>query len=298
MLDRQHLHIIQQIHRLGTMTEAAKSLYLSQSALSHAMKKVENTYGVAIWQKEGRLLRLTQAGEALLNLADKIIPLFEYGEESLRQLATGKHGVLRVGMECHPCYQWLLSVVDPFLASYPGVDIDVRQAFKFGGLKALHGFEIDLLITPDPLYLETVKYTPVFEYEQMLAVANSHPLANKSFVSPEDLSDQVVITYPVEISRLDVFAQFLTPAGVGVKQHKVIETTEIMLQMVANERGVAALPGWLIDQYAQSMPIKAVRLGQTGVQKTLYLGYRSDEAMPDYLAAFIELAKQTGASND
>src|SRR5256885_16649917 len=78
--------------------------------------------------------------------------LFRSAEERLRQFAQGERGALRIGMECHPCYQWLLKIVAPYLASWPDVDVDVKQKFQFGGIGALFGYEIDLLVTPDPLF--------------------------------------------------------------------------------------------------------------------------------------------------
>ncbi|MCP3705279.1 MAG: LysR family transcriptional regulator, partial [Alteromonas sp.] len=248
MIDRQHLRIVRAIDAEGTMTEAAKSLFLTQSALSHAMKKLEAHFDVPLWKKDGRRLTLTQAGQSVLGLAHRVLPQFEHTEAQLRRFADGKQGILRIGMECYPCFEWLLKVVAPFLKAFPDVDVDVRRAFSFGGLQALHGYDIDILLTPDPLSLDTITYTPVFEYEQVLVMDKYHPLAKKPFITPQDLSSETLITYPVELSRLDVFTHFLTPANCTVKQHKTIETTEIILQMVAAGRGVTALPKWLIDE--------------------------------------------------
>lgn len=248
MIDRQHLRIVRAIDAEGTMTEAAKSLFLTQSALSHAMKKLEAHFEVPLWKKEGRRLTLTQAGQSVLGLAHRVLPQFEHTEAQLRRFADGKQGILRIGMECYPCFEWLLKVVAPFLKAFPDVDVDVRRAFSFGGLQALHGYDIDILLTPDPLSLDTIAYTPVFEYEQVLVMDKHHPLADKPFIKPQDLSNETLITYPVELSRLDIFTHFLTPANCTVRQHKTIETTEIILQMVAAGRGVTALPKWLIDE--------------------------------------------------
>ncbi|MBU2880096.1 MULTISPECIES: LysR family transcriptional regulator [Alteromonadaceae] len=296
MLDRNHLTIIKAVAETGTVTQAASQLCLTQSALSHAIKKVELHYQVQVWQKEGRKLRLTQAGNQLLNLANRLLPQFEYAEQQLEQIAHGKKGILRIGMECHPCYQWLLKTVKPFLAQCEGVDVDVRQKFQFGGLSALLGYEIDLLITPDPLFHHNVRYTPVFDYEHALVVSGQSPLAELQQLNPEDLSEQTLITYPVEASRLDIFSHFLTPAGASVKQHKIIENTEIMLQMVAANRGVAALPRWLIEEYQQHMDIKPISLisptAKNGIQKSIHLGIRENETPPEYLNRFMELSKR------
>ncbi|WP_421713220.1 LysR family transcriptional regulator [Alteromonas abrolhosensis] len=291
MIDRQHLRIVRAIDAEGTMTEAAKSLFLTQSALSHAMKKLEAHFDVPLWKKDGRRLTLTQAGQSVLGLAHRVLPQFEHTEAQLRRFADGKQGILRIGMECYPCFEWLLKVVAPFLKAFPDVDVDVRRAFSFGGLQALHGYDIDILLTPDPLSLDTITYTPVFEYEQVLVMDKHHPLAKKSFITPQDLSSETLITYPVELSRLDVFTHFLTPANCTVKQHKTIETTEIILQMVAAGRGVTALPKWLIDESKESDLLACRSLGEQGVSKTLYLGHRKAQDVLGFVDDFIALSQ-------
>jgi LysR family transcriptional regulator for metE and metH len=291
MIDRQHLRIVRAIDAEGTMTEAAKSLFLTQSALSHAMKKLEAHFDVPLWKKDGRRLTLTQAGQSVLGLAHRVLPQFEHTEAQLRRFADGKQGILRIGMECYPCFEWLLKVVAPFLKAFPDVDVDVRRAFSFGGLQALHGYDIDILLTPDPLSLDTITYTPVFEYEQVLVMDKHHPLAKKPFITPQDLSSETLITYPVELSRLDVFTHFLTPANCTVKQHKTIETTEIILQMVAAGRGVTALPRWLIDESKESDLLACRSLGEQGVSKTLYLGHRKAQDVLGFVDDFIALSQ-------
>lgn len=291
MIERIHLSIVQEVEKRGSLTAAADVLCLTQSALSHSMKKLEQQLGTDIWLREGRSLRLTQAGRHLLNVANRVLPQLALAEERLAQFAKGERGTLRIGMECHPCYQWLLKVVAPYLASWPKVDVDVKQKFQFGGIGALLSYEIDLLVTPDPLYKPGLAFKPVFDYEQVLVVSRTHPLASVDFVEPSQLSAEVLITYPVSIERLDIYNLFLLPAGVSPKRHKVIETTDILLQMVASGRGVSALPHWLVEQYAGQLDIIPVRLGKQGIAKQIFLGIRESESDIDYLKAFVKQAR-------
>ena len=295
MIERSHLSIIREVERQGSLTAAAESLCLTQSALSHSMRKLEHLLGTEVWLREGRSLHLTQAGQYLLDLANRLLPQLERAEEQLQQYAIGHRGTLRIGMECHPCYEWLLRVVSPYLDAWPDVDVDVKQKFQFGGIGALFGYEIDLLVTPDPLYKPGLKFEPVFDYEQVLVVAQEHALASSAYVLPQQLTQEVLISYPVEIERLDIYNQFLLPAGVTPKRHKTIETTDIMLQMVASGRGVAALPRWLVDEYATKMNVVPVRLGETGIPKQIFLGAREADTAIDYVRAFIELARRPPA---
>jgi len=293
MIERIHLSIVREVHRRGSLTAAADVLCLTQSALSHTVKKLEAGLGTSVWTREGRALRLTQAGTMLLELAERVLPQLEHAERLTREFARGERGTLRIGMECHPCYQWLLKVVAPYLAAWPEVDVDVKQKFQFGGMKALLAYEIDLLVTPDPVFKPGLRFVPVFDYEQVLVVGSSHRLAKKKRAAPADLADEVLITYPVELERLDIYNQFLLPAGCAPRERKTIETTDIMLQMVASGRGVAALPRWLVDEYAGRMPVTALRLGE-GVFKQIFLGTREVDTGTGYLDAFVDLARHTG----
>jgi LysR family transcriptional regulator for metE and metH len=294
MLERIHLAIVQQVDELGSMTAAAEALHLSQSALSHSIIKLEERLGTDIWLREGRSLRLTQAGQYLLQVANRVLPQLALAEARIGQYAQGERGTLRIGMECHPCYQWLLKVVAPYLARWPDVDVDVKQKFQFGGIGALFGFEIDLLVTPDPLRKPGLRFVPVFDYEQVLVVGRRHALAQVPYVKPAQLTDEVLITYPVPVDRLDVYTQFLAPAGIAPRRQKAIETTDIMLQMVASDRGVAALPRWLAEEYALKMPVVPVKLGRRGIAKQIFLGAREADFEIDYLQAFVELARDPG----
>ncbi|TSE21048.1 HTH-type transcriptional regulator MetR [Tepidimonas alkaliphilus] len=293
MIERIHLAIVREVQRRGSLTAAAQTLCLTQSALSHSIKKLEAQLGTALWQRDGRQLRLTQAGQALLAVANRVLPLLASTEQQLRQIARGERGMLRIGMECHPCYAWLLGVLQPFLAAWPHVDIDVRQQFKFGGLGALLNHDIDLLVTPDPVYKKELIFEPVFDYEQVLVVSRRHPLAGAAWIDPPQLAEETLLTYPVEADRLDIFKLFLTPAGIIPKQHKTVETTDILLQLVAANRGVTALPNWLVNEYASKFDIASIRLGPRGIAKQIFLGIRAVDRGVAYLAAFVQQARSS-----
>jgi LysR family transcriptional regulator for metE and metH len=291
MIERIHLLIVRELDREGSLTAAADRLCLTQSALSHSIRKLEERLGTALWRREGKRLVPTEAGNYMLSLANRLLPQLEHAEERLCQFARGERGSLRIGMECHPCYQWLLKQIDPYLAQWLKVEIDVKQKFQFGGIGALFAFEIDVLVTPDPLYKPGLHFEPVFDYEQVLVVWRDHPMAQRVFVTPADLAKEVLLTYPVPPERLDVFNQFLTPAGISPRQIKTVEDTEVLLQLVASQRGVAAMPRWLVDEYATRLTIAAVRLGRHGIAKQIHLGVRSADLDVDYIYGFLSLSK-------
>lgn len=290
MIDRIHLSILNEIDRKGTLTAAARALCLTQPALTHTMKKLESCIGTQLWQKDGRGLRLTRSGQYLLEVSRKILPQFALAEKMLEQYARGQRGMLCIGMECHPCHRWFSTIVAEYLVQWKDVEVDVKQEFQFDGIKALLDFEIDLLITPDPVKTKNLSFTPVFEYEHVLAVPQNHPLARCDHIVAEDLQDQMLITYPVPLERLDIFTRCLIPAQCRPQQHKTIETTDIMLQMVASGRGITALPRWLVEENQKRLGLKAVSIGPDGIWKEISVGIRDQDSTTDYIQGFIDLA--------
>lgn len=292
MIERAHLKILREIHRQGSVTAAADKLCLTQSALSHTIRKLENLVGCELWEKKGRKIYFTQAGNFLLQEAERILPQLERIDTKLKEFANNELGTLNIGMECHPCYQWLTRVSGAYLGSHKGIDLDVKQRFQFGGMAALCNQEIDILVTPDPISIKAIHFEPVFPYELMLVVSTENPLAHKELIQPHDLKEETLITYPVEPERLDIFQQFLIPANCRPKKHKTLETTEMILQMVAVDRGVTIMPNWLASEQIQTLPLKQIRLGKEGIHKKIHLGIRSCDSEKRHIQAFIDLAKQ------
>ena len=149
MIEHSHLKIILALHANGTLTEAANALCLSQPALSHQISYLEKKLGVALWEREGRSLRLTQAGALLLEVANQVLPVLSQAEKTLEAYSEGRQGILRIGVECYPCFEWLTGMVGQFMQQMPDIDVDIVHKFQFSGVEGLLNHHIDVLITPD-----------------------------------------------------------------------------------------------------------------------------------------------------
>ncbi len=293
MIEHSHLTIIEALHTHGTLTEAANTLCLSQSALSHQIGYLEKKLGVALWKREGRNLRLTQAGMLLLEVAQQILPVLAQAEKKLTAYREGRQGILRIGVECYPCFEWLTGIIGAFMQSLPDIDVDIIQKFQFTGLEGLQNYHIDVLITPDLIKKENITYETLTEYQLVLVVSIDHPLAGIEKLTPEQLSNEVLLTFPVPQERLDILTYFLAPAHSVPKMLKPIESLEIMLQMTALGRGVCVLPEWLADIKMRSHRLKKITIGNSGLNQKLYLALReSDQTIP-YIRKFIEIGRQS-----
>src|SRR5690625_254136 len=213
MLERHHLAILLAVEQYGSLTAAAEQLHLTQSALSHSMRKLEQQLGTLLWRREGRQLRPTQAGRYLLGVARRVLPQLGRAEQQLLQFAQGQRGTLGICMECHLCYRWLLKVAEPFLQAWPHVEVGVRQQFQSGGTRAMFHADIDLLVTPGPRRRYCLHFQPVVDYAQVLATAAGHDLAGRSCIPGQYLALETLIASPVPIAPLNLYTQRLLRAG-------------------------------------------------------------------------------------
>lgn len=292
MIEFRHLETLLAIRDGGSLQEAAEHLHLTQSALSHQVRDLEVRLQTPLLNRRTRPARLTTAGLRLVALAEDVLPRVRATEQELRRLAAGRAGRLHVAIDCHSCFQWLMPTLDTFRKDWPEVTLDLTAAFSFAPLPALARGDLDVVITSDPEPLDSVDYTPLFAYELVLAVSSQGPLSAASKMQPQDLADQVLITYPVDRARLDIYTAFLDPAGVEPSAVRTAELTPMIVQLVASGRGVAALPNWALDEYKNLPGLKICRLG-TGIWRTLWAGIRAEDAQTAYVQAFLEQARRT-----
>ena len=290
-LEFRHLRTIKAIHEAGGLARAADTMNITQSALSHQVKGLEDQAGVELFVRRTKPLRLSSAGMRLLKLADKVLPEIAAIEDDFRDLQSGKSGRLHIAIECHACFEWLFPVLELFRKAWPEVDVDIRPGLAFEAMPALAREEVDLVVSSDPEALDDIDFTPLFDYDAVFVASSQHPLAQKKFVVAEDFRDQLVITYPVERARLDLFSQLLTPAKVEPRSIRQVELTAVILLLVASNRGVAVLPDWVVREVKYHSDYVTRPLTETGVTRRLYAATRDVDTAKPFMAHLLRLAR-------
>lgn len=290
-IEFRHLRTIRAIHETGGLANAAAVLNITQSALSHQIKGLEDQAGVELFVRRSKPLKLSAAGFRLLKLAEKILPEIEATQDEFLGLQSGKTGRLHIAIECHACFEWLFPVLEEFRKAWPDVDVDIRPGLAFGALPALQREEVDLVVSSDPEDLDGVEFSALFDYEPVFVAASKHPLAAKEFVVAEDFRDEMLITYPVERSRLDVFSQLLSPAKVEPRGVRQVELTAVILLLVASNRGVAVLPDWVVREVRYNSDYVTRRITEAGLTRRLYAATRTDDTTKPFMAHLLKLAR-------
>ena len=291
MIEIKHLRTLAVLRDTGSLTATATTLCLTQSALSHQIKDLEQRIGAPLFLRKTRPVRFTAEGDILLKLADDLMPRIARAEHELANLKEDAKGRLHMAIECHSCFQWLMPALKEYQINWPAVSLDFSSGFSFEPIPALAAAELDLVITSDINPRAEVHYEPLFDFEMRLVVSPQSPLAELSTIKPADLASQTMLTYPVQKNRLDVVKHFLQPAGIEPKVWKQADNTLMLVQMVSAGLGVAALPNWAIHDFARQGLIASKPLGQ-GLWRRLYAAIRASEKERHYLQAFFATARQ------
>lgn len=288
MLEIRHLQMFSTLARHGSLATTADELNLTASAISHQLKELENYFDITLVNRRTRPVTFTPAGRFVLALADNVLPQVARTKSDIRRLAHGQAGRLRLASECHSCFDWLMPILNVYRKEYGDVELDFASGFEPEPHQMLLDEDIDLLITASNLPIDGVHYQPLFTYESRLVMSPAHRLASQTMITPNDLADETLIAYPVEQSRLDVIAKFLEPSGVTPKHIRTTELTAMLIQLVASERGVSALPDWVASEYEKKGWVVSRPLG-LGVHCQLYAGVRTNSLNMAYIRGFLRL---------
>lgn len=297
ILELRHLKTLQALREAGNLLRAATLLNVTQSALSHQVKLLEDHYGVALFERKSTPLRFTPAGERLLQLSDQVLPLTANTERDLARLAQGVAGQLRIAVECHTCFDWLMPAMDVFRQRWPEVELDIVSGFQADPVGLLYQHKADVAIVSEIDHAESVAYHPLFRFEIVALIAKDHALAKKDILQAEDFADETLITYPVPDEMLDIVRQVLKPANIEPAARRTTELTVAMLQLVASKRGIATLPLWAAQNYLNRNYVLGKRITPQGLTGRLYAACQPELIEKAYLADFVEIIRETSYLN-
>lgn len=291
MIELRHLRTLSALHETGSISLAAQRVHLTQSALSYQIKALQEHYQLALIQRTGHAVQLTEAGKRLVKLAERVLGEVQSAERDLAKIALQAAGSLRIVLECHTCFDWLMPIMNDFRQHWPEVELDLVSGFHSDPVMLLRQNTADVVIGSENKPQQGIVHFPLFRFEILAVLAPGHVLADKRVLEATDFSRDMLITYPVPEERIDLIRQVLMPAGVGW-QRRTTELTVAILQLVASRRGIAALPGWGIKNYLDYEYVVARRIGSGGLWSDLYLSVREEDASLRYLQDFLETIGQ------
>ncbi len=276
MIEIKHLKAVQAIADKGSVQRAAELLCITQSALSHQLAQLELRLGQPLFVRKSQPVVFTASGRLLLNTAAKVLPEIQSLNAKLKP-AAGKAQLLRLCVECHACFHWLMPAVKVFASQPPGDEIEWVAEIEHQAVEKLLQGELDVVLTSDKRSEPGISYQPLFSMQLRALLSPEHPLAIKNWLEPADLQQQTLLGYPLPQARQDVFRFFLAGVPFQGRQRQISQASQI-LQLVAANQGVAVLPDWMAQPYLQQGLIASLALSRNGLWRPMYLCCRQADA--------------------
>lgn len=289
MLEVRHLQLVQAVAEEGGVTKAGRRLHLSQSALSHQLRDAEARLGTRLFDRIGKRMRLTAAGERLLRSARSVLEELGRAEQEIRRETASPRGVLRLTTQCNTVYHWLPSRLRLYQRSFPGVDLEVVAGVTDDPLPSLIEGRIDLAIVFRPVRDPRLQFRPLFKDEVVVVMPKGHRLAAKPFATAEDLAPEHLVVYSSPKESNLVFREVLIPAGVSPARVSHIQLTEAIVEMVKAGLGVSVLARWSVAPQLERGELVARSLTSVGRFRHWSAAYRAKPAPPAHLTGFVDL---------
>jgi LysR family transcriptional regulator for metE and metH len=287
-LEIRHLKLLAAVAEEGSVTEAGKRLYLTQSALSHQLRDAEEKLGTALFLRLGKKMVLTPAGEKLLACAQNVLGELANAEAQIEGLSGGTRGVIRLCTQCYTCYHWLPPLLKKFHTKFPNVEVNIEAEATRDPAAALLAGRLDLAIMTCPPRNRSLRTTPMFEDELVIVMSPEHNLASGSHVQPKDLAGETILIYPPREDS--TFLNQIVKAA-GVQPGRVIEVplTEAMLELAAAGSGVALLARWAVAPQMEAGKVVTRPVSSRGFKRKWYAAVLRNQPTPPFLTEFLSL---------
>jgi LysR family transcriptional regulator, regulator for metE and metH len=262
-LELRHFQLITAVAETGSLAGASRKLHLTSSALSHQLRDAEEWLGARLFQRRHRRLLLTGAGQNFLESARLVLAEVARAEAGCRQDAPDD--VLRLSTGCYTVYRWLPSVLGRWQSEHPRVELRIVLEATRQPIPALLAGELDLALTTDPPRHVRLRRTPLFEDELRLWVASDHRLAQRRYVTVEELAAEHVLTYDAPPEQLDLYTRLFWPAGIEPRRVSRVPLTEALVDLVRAGIGVTALSPWMLPERQDGLV--SLRLSARGIRR-------------------------------
>ncbi|SNS85837.1 LysR family transcriptional regulator, regulator for metE and metH [Ekhidna lutea] len=286
-MEIRHLKLIREVAETKSLTKAKDALFLSQSALSHQLKEIENQLGTQLFHRVNKQLILTNAGKMVLESAQKVLNELEQTELSIKRYVSGTSGTLRIATQCYTCYHWLPALMTDFKKEFPNVDIEIFHNNDAQMEDQILDGTIDLAVIYEHSERAKIAYHELFRDELFALVPTGHPWTKKKYVEAKDFEDQNVIIHSLPLESVSLFSQVLTPEGVKPRQVMQVQVTEAVVELVKAGMGVNVMAKWIVEPYLKDNRLALVPVTKRGIHRTWHAITLEDEKSPQYLQNFV-----------
>ena len=281
ILDIRHLEMMVALADTPRVTEAAESLRITPSALSHRLREVERRLDMPLFMRVHKRLRPTPAADYLAQVGRRLLADMARAEEDVRKMARGVRHVVRLAVESYSAYHWLPAFLQYLRDEDPGIGIEVVAAAARNTLSSLHEGAVDLVIVSGEVNPLAIELVPLFDDELCFVMAPEHRLAGHAFIEGSDIVGEDFITY-TRVPQADrEYARLFRPSNSYPNWIETVEVPEAIVEMVAAGLGISVLASWAVHNAVRSGRVIAVRAGEDGIVIPWYVAIRAGGGKED-----------------
>jgi DNA-binding transcriptional LysR family regulator len=301
-MDLRQLEIVQAIAETGSFTGAGARLHVSQSAISRQILLLEDEFHERLFVRLGRRVQITAAGEALLQLANRVFTDIRDTSSSITDRQKVLSGPLRLVGGMTVCLYVFPQLIKEFRAQHPLVDIKIAVGGTWRLQRRVKSRQADLALLTLPVEDPGLTSVPVLREELMLVMPANHSLGEKTPVPVEALVGQPFIMFEVGSNTRRTVDEFFTREQIRPRVVAETENVEIIKSMVASGLGISLVPILTVERETQGGSLKVARIrGQQLVRETGWV-YRADErpsrVVQEMMATLTRIAPQLQPSVD
>jgi len=286
-MEIKYFRLIKTIVEEGSIANSSEKLFLTQSALSHQLRELEERLGFKVFHRKRNKWELTDEGAELYKLGNTILKSIEEGFQTIEQLRTGSVGTIKVSTECYSFYQGLSAFIQKMGLLYPEIEVDLNLGATHHPISKMLSNEIDIAIVTSKPTNETLSSIEVHEDEIFAIMHNENPLNRAGFLDANDFSDVHLIIHSFPLETVSVYEQFLKPNKITPIKISDIPLTEVALEMVSANMGIMCMPKWALKSFKVSDDLNFKRIGKNGLKRTHYLVFRKSDKDKKYINDFI-----------
>jgi DNA-binding transcriptional LysR family regulator len=267
-LDSRQLRAFVALAQTGSFTRTARQLHLSQSAISHSIKALEDEVRCRLLDRVGKTVTLTLAGEQLLGHAQRILAEMQEARERLRDLGKWGHGRLRIGASPTSCQYLLPKVLREFKDSFPQCMIQIEPGDTPVALELLHERRIDLALALEPRQPGQLEFRPLFKDELRFLVGPLHPWALAGRVDRSEITRQRFILYTRTSYMADMIENYFAREDIVLPTSIELGNMEAIKELVKLGLGISVLAPWVAQRELTEGSLRALPLGPRKLERS------------------------------
>ncbi|MCK8520085.1 LysR family transcriptional regulator [Aquimarina sp. D1M17] len=287
VMELKYFRLIKTIAEEGSIANASERIFLTQSALSHQLRELEERLGFKVFYRSRNKWELTPEGNELYKLANTLFSSIDQGFKAIKHITEGSKGTIKLSAECQSFFHSIPSFIQKMGILYPEIDIDVTLGATHQTISQVLSNEIDVAIVTSKPESDELSSTLVYKDEIFAIMHEEHPLNNLEYLDASHFANVHLLINSFPLEGVAVYEHFLKPNKIHPKKISAIPFTEITLSMIEANMGMMCAPKWQLEAFKLSEQLVFKRIGKNGLKRKHYLVIKKEQRHQKYIHDFI-----------